>query len=162
MELKQVKSILHQSECGEMFLDGMGCSEPILTKSKNGLIDNFFVYLANKKEETYSATIAKISLLAENGSIIRVVSCSDEPFSVPPTETIKVDSFSPSEQDYKEYSALYAKIRSIAFKTPCSSSEQQTISAYLDSLEKVVNKSLFPFYKELAPTFFEWATNELK
>ena len=162
MELRQVKGILHQSECGEMFLDGMGCSEPILTKTENGLVDNFFVYLANKKEATYSAPIARISLQAENGSIIKIVSCNDDPFSIPPTETIKANPFIPSEQDYKEYSALYAKIRSIAFKTPCSSSEQQTISAYLDSLEKVVNKSLFPFYKELAPTFFEWATNELK
>lgn len=162
MELRQVKSILHQSKCGEMFLDGMGCSEPILTKTEHGLVDNFFVYLANKKEATYSAPIAIISLQAETGTIIKMVSCNDEPFSVPPTETIKADSFIPSEQDYKEYSALYAKIRSIAFKTPCSSSERQVISAYLESLEKVVNKSLFPFYKELAPAFFEWATNELK
>lgn len=162
MELRQVKSILHQSECGEMFLDGMGCSEPILTKTESGLVDNFFVYLADKKGANYSAPIAKISLQAETGSIIRIASCNDEPFSVPPTETIKADSFIPSEQDYKEYSALYAKMRSIAFKTTCSSSEQQVISAYLDLLEKVVNKSLFPFYKELAPSFFEWATNELK
>ena len=24
MELKQVKALLHQTECGEMFMDGMG------------------------------------------------------------------------------------------------------------------------------------------
>lgn len=162
MDLKQVKSVLHQSECGEMLLDGMGCSEPILTKTENGLADNFFVYLANKKESIYSGPIAKISLLADSGSIIKIVSCNDEPFSVPPTETIKTNPFLPSEQDYKEYSALYAKMRSIAFKIPCSSSEQQVLSAYMDSLEKVVNKSLFPFYKELAPAFFEWATHVLE
>ena len=42
MELKQVKALLHQTECGEMFMDGMGCSEPILTQGNAGLIDNFF------------------------------------------------------------------------------------------------------------------------
>ena len=32
MELKQVKALLHQTACGEMFMHGMGCSEPNLTQ----------------------------------------------------------------------------------------------------------------------------------
>ena len=34
MELSQIKSILHQTEVGELFTDGMGCSEPIVTKKE--------------------------------------------------------------------------------------------------------------------------------
>ena len=38
MELKQIKGLLHQTKCGEMFMDGMGCSEPILTQADIGLM----------------------------------------------------------------------------------------------------------------------------
>lgn len=58
MELKQVKALLHQTECGEMFMDGMGCSEPILTQGNAGLIDNFFVYLVDKPAGTASGPLA--------------------------------------------------------------------------------------------------------
>ena len=60
MELKQVKALLHQTECGEMFMDGMGCSEPILTQGNAGLIDNFFVYLVDKPAGTASGPLARM------------------------------------------------------------------------------------------------------
>lgn len=162
MELKQVKGILHQSECGEMFLDGMGCSEPVLTKTERGLIDNFFVYLVNKKEALYSGPIARMGLQADSGTAVYIISCDEEPLSVLPTETIKAASHIIPQREYEKYSALYGKMRSFAFKTPCSDSERQVLSAYMNSLKNIVNKALFPFYKEIAPSFFTWANNELR
>lgn len=49
MELMQVKSLLHKTEFGELVVDGMGCSEPVLSRKQGVLIDNFFIYLADKK-----------------------------------------------------------------------------------------------------------------
>ncbi len=83
MELKQVKALLHQTECGEMFMDGMGCSEPILTQGNAGLIDNFFVYLVDKPAGTASGPLARMGLQAESGALSYFISANEHPFSVP-------------------------------------------------------------------------------
>ena len=90
MELKQVKALLHQTECGEMFMDGMGCSEPILTQGNAGLIDNFFVYLVDKPAGTASGPLARMGLQAESGALSYFISANEHPFSVPPSCTIHV------------------------------------------------------------------------
>lgn len=74
MELKQVKALLHQTKCGEMFMDGMGCSEPVLTKDGTGLIDNFFVYLIDKRAGTASGPLARMGLHAESGALAYLLS----------------------------------------------------------------------------------------
>lgn len=161
MELKQVKGLLHQTKCGEMFMDGMGCSEPILTQENTGLIDNFFVYLIDKRAGTASGPLARIGLHAESGSLTYLTSANERPFSVLPSNTIPVNSSAISNEDYEDYSALYAEVRKFAFKRNCTTAEKTLLSNYLTALRNVVSDSLYPFYGELAPTFFEWSEHEL-
>ena len=66
-----------------------------------------------------------------------------------------------SNKDYENYSALYTEVREFAFKENCTTAEKTALSNYLAALKSVVSDSLYPFYKELAPTFFEWARHEL-
>lgn len=160
MELKQVKSILHQTKCGEMFMDGMGCSEPILTHSNKGLVDNFFVYLVNKRENTVTGPLARIGLYADSETLAYLISCEEKPFSVSPKESIPYISPLASAHEHEEYSSLYGEIRKIAFKEFCSESERATILRYVDLLQKIVSKSLYRFYKESAPEFFEWVRKQ--
>ena len=161
MELKQVKALLHQTRCGEMFMDGMGCSEPVLTKDGTGLIDNFFVYLIDKRAGTASGPLARMGLHAESGALAYLTSADERPFSVLPGDTIPVNSPAVSNKDYENYSALYTEVREFAFKENCTTAEKTALSNYLAALKSVVSDSLYPFYKELAPTFFEWARHEL-
>ena len=107
MELKQVKALLHQTKCGEMFMDGMGCSEPVLTKDGTGLIDNFFVYLIDKRAGTASGPLARMGLHAESGALAYLTSADERPFSVLPGDTVPVNSPAVSNKDYENYSALY-------------------------------------------------------
>lgn len=104
MELKQVKALLHQTACGEMFMDGMGCSEPILTQGNAGLIDNFFVYLVDKPAGTASGPLARMGLQAESGALSYFISANEHPFSVPPSCTIHVSPAMASSEDYENYS----------------------------------------------------------
>ena len=161
MELKQVKALLHQTKCGEMFMDGMGCSEPVLTKDGTGLIDNFFVYLIDKRAGTDSGPLARMGLHAESGALAYLTSADERPFSVLPGDTVPVNSPAVSNKDYENYSALYAEVREFAFKGNCTTAEKTALLNYLTALKSVVSDSLYPFYKELAPTFFEWARHEL-
>lgn len=161
MELKQVKALLHQTKCGEMFMDGMGCSEPILTKDDTGLIDNFFVYLIDKRAGTASGPLARMGIHAESGALAYLTSADEQPFSVLPGNTIPVNSSAVSNKDYENYSALYAEVRKFAFKRNCTTAEKTVLSNYLTALRSVVSDSLYPFYEELAPAFFEWSKHEL-
>lgn len=160
MELKQVKSLLHQTKCGEMFMDGMGCSEPVLTQSEKGLIDNFFIYLTNKRENNVTGPIARIGLYADNGTLAYLISCEEKPFSVLPKESLPYVSPSFSVHEYEEYSSLYGEIRKIAFKEHCTDEECEMILRYIDLFKKVVSKSLYRFYQELAPSFFGWVRKQ--
>ena len=159
MELKQVKALLHQTECGEMFMDG--CSEPILTQGNAGLIDNFFVYLVDKPAGTASGPLARMGLQAESGALSYFISANEHPFSVPPSCTIHVSPAMASSEDYENYSSLYAEIRKFVFKQNCTDSERSILSDYLTALKSIVSVSLYPFYMELAPAFFQWAEKEL-
>ncbi len=161
MELKQVKALLHQTKCGEMFMDGMGCSEPILTQGDDGLIDNFFVYFIDKRAETASGPLARMGLHAESGVLTYFTSADACPFSVHPSNTIPVTTTVVSDKDYENYAALYARVRKFAFKRNCTAAEKTELSNYLTALRSIVGDSLYPFYKELAPQFFEWAEREL-
>lgn len=161
MELKQVKALLHQTKCGEMFMDGMGCSEPVLTKDDTGLIDNFFVYLIDKRAGTASGPLARMGLHAESGALAYLTSADERPFSVLPGDTVPVNAHAVLNKDYENYSALYTEVREFAFKENCTTAEKIALSNYLAALKSVVSDSLYPFYGELAPTFFEWARHEL-
>lgn len=161
MKLEQVKSLLHQTKCGEMFMDGMGCSEPILTQDSTGLIDNFFIYLIDKKTGTASGPLARMGLHAESGALAYLVSSAEQPFSVLPGNTISVKPRIISEEDYHRYSCLYEEVRLFAFKKNCAAAEKTTLSNYLTAFRSVVGDSFISFYEELAPTFFEWSKQEL-
>lgn len=161
MELKQVKSLLHQTKCGEMFMDGMGCSEPILTQDSTGLIDNFFVYLIDKRAGTASGPLARMGLHAESGALAYLISADEQPFSVLPDSTISVKPQIVSDEDYQRYACLYEKVRLFAFKRNCTAAEKTTLSNYLTALRSIVSDSFISFYTELAPAFFVWSKQEL-
>jgi hypothetical protein len=160
MELTQVKSILHQTEVGEMLMDGMGFSEPILSLKDGKLIDNFFVYLANKKTCTVSGPIAKIGLLADTSEIAYLISCEDQPFSLLPQDTMAITYPSLLAEDYAHYGCLYAKVREVAYKSDCSESEKQTIAEYMAALEKIIAPAMMKLYEEMTPSFFAWVRSQ--
>lgn len=136
MELTQIKSILHQTEVGELFIDGMGCSEPILSIKDEMLIDNFFIYLADQKVCTVSGPIARIGLQADSAVIDYLSPCVENQFSLGPKDTMRVVYPHLHAEDYEHYGCLYAEMRNIAYKPNCTDAEKQIIADYLTALKK--------------------------
>ena len=102
-----------------------------------------------------------MGLQAESGALSYFISANEHPFSVPPSCTIHVSPAMASSEDYENYSSLYAEIRKFVFKQNCTDSERSILSDYLTALKSIVSVSLYPFYMELAPAFFQWAEKEL-
>lgn len=160
MELTQVKSILHQTEVGELLMDGMGCSEPILSLKDGMLIDNFFVYFANKKACVVSGPIARIGIHAGDATVSYLISCDEAPFSVGPKDTITIAYPVLLTEDYERYGCLYAKMRAIAYKRDCSEEEKRVIADYTEALKNVVAPAMMKLYEEMTPSFFEWVRSQ--
>lgn len=160
MELKKVKSLLLQTECGALLLDGMGCSEPVLTREDGRLIDNFFVYLTDRNSNTASGPLARIGLNADSGTLAYLVHATQKPFSLPPDRCIRVERPTYSVEEFEEYSKLYAQLREFAFKDRCTVDERGSLRKYLSALRHIVGPSMFGFYEELAPSFFQWVRQE--
>lgn len=161
MELIQVKSMLHQTECGELLMDGMGCSEPILARTEDGLVDLFFVYYVNKKAGIFSGPVARIGLDAERGVLVSLESCYENPFSVAPEAVVAGKPQLVTDEQYEEYCRLYPAVRELAFRESCTDPEKAVLTGYYKALRAVVNPALFPFYQELAPAFFAWLSDQL-
>lgn len=160
MELMHVKALLHQTEFGELVVDGMGCSEPVLSRKQGVLIDNFFVYLADKEAGKVSGPIARVGLCAETGKLDYLISCEEQPFSVGPADIIDQAYPMFSRDEYMRYASLYAEIREIAFKENCTESERRAIRDYYAAWKAVISPSLRGLYEELAPSYFAWMFRE--
>ena len=160
MELAQVKSILHQTEVGELLTDGMGCSEPILSKKEEKIIDNFFVYFANKNTHTVSGPVARIGLQADNCTIDYLISCDEQPFSFMPKDTMQIKYPTLTLQNYEKYEMCYSKMRTVAFKNNCTKFEKKAIADYMAAFKAVIAPEMQKLYEEMVPSFFEWVKRE--
>lgn len=162
MELKKVMIRLHQTEFGEMIMDGMTCSEPVMTRSEDGIIDNFFVYFISTGGGSFSGPVARIGLNAETGTLTYLERCMDRPMSQPPTAVIEAVPRKLTQEQYQEYEDLYPLVREFAYQEHCTDEEKETLGRYDRALKAVVNPALYPFYREMAPAFFEWMAEQLK
>ena len=52
-------------------------------------------------------------------------------------------------------------MRDLAYKKTCTVAEKKILSDYINALRNIVGDSLYRFYRELAPGFFEWSEHEL-
>ena len=162
MELIQVKNILHQTVGGDLFMDGMGCSEPILSINKNKIIDNFMAYFVNFQESITSGPVVLIGVQADNRTVEYINHCDDKMFSLAPRAMMKINFPSFTEHDYEEYRNCYKSIREIAYKRDCCSNEKKVIRNYFLALKKVVAPEMLKLYEEFVPEFFEWIRKEIR
>ena len=161
MELIQVKNILHQTVGGDLFMDGMGCSEPILSAKENKIIDNFMVYFVDPQKSIVSGPVALVGLQADNKTVEYFNPCDDKMFSLAPRAVMKINFPSFTEHDYETYRQYYKSIREIAYKSDCCSNEKKTIENYFLALKKVVAPEMLKLYEEFVPEFFEWIRKEI-
>lgn len=161
MELIQVINSLHRIAGNELIMDGMGHSEPILSKKNGKLIDNFLIYFANFEEKLVSGPVAHIGLNADSQCIEYVIPCNESMFSLMPQSLMNVSEPNFTKEEYEEYEESYQAMRSIAYKSNCSDIEKNVILSYFQSLKRIVAPEMLKLYEEMVPEFFAWIKKEV-
>ena len=163
MLLNEIKDALLQTDCGEFLRDGMGCSEPLPLDTPDGLLDNCFLYMYNRKTNTYSAPVARIGFFADKKEMVYFISCYEKPFSSRPEETFEARIS--REERYGKYPAfekLYNQVRPLFYKDECSIEEKRLLLEFANAFEEYIDESQRVFYKEAVPPFFTWLSVQVR
>lgn len=161
MNLFQVKNTIFKTECENLILDGLCCSEPIMTMRDKMIVDNYFVYGLDREKQEYTGPIVSFGILSENCEVAYVNkslnSCCGE------NDCIRAKNWNEYDKgSYNEYVSSYEKVRKFLFVPNCTEEEKIELKRYITSMEKIIDDALFPIYKELFPTFFEWSSKVLE
>ena len=162
MQLKEIKMALLQTECGEFLRDGMGCSEPLPVPAEGGILDLCFLYMYDRENNVYSAPVARIGFFADRKEMIFFDSCYEHPFSAKPEEIFQAAL--PREERlrlYPEFERLYDEARPLFYQEACSAEEKKLLLSFSDIFEACVDPSQRIFYRECAPMFFAWLSEQV-
>lgn len=160
MNLFQVKNIIFRTECENLILDGLCCSEPIMTMRDGKIIDNYFVYGLDREKQEYTGPIVSFGILSESGEVAYVNksinACYGENDCISAKNWNEYDTGS-----YDEYVSAYEKVRNFLFNQNCIETEKMELKRYIISMEKIIDDALLPIYRDLFPDFFNWAFSVL-
>lgn len=158
MTVKEVKATIFETECREKIVEGMFCSEPILTIGEKGLIDNYFIYGRDAKRQHYTkpkicfgvyTDIKEVAYLDKDNEI------EDKDYSL--SEEVNIEK---CFKAYDRYVELYPRIRELAYQN-CENENRELLSEYIEQLREFSGDIMFSFYKDLYPAFFEWINKQI-
>lgn len=162
MTLFEVKNIIFQTECENLLLDGLCCSEPIMTRDAKGIIDNYFVYDLDRTNKSYSGPIVKFGIYSETTE----VSYIDKDMKLGSGKG-ENDYFSAKNWGvydnvaYGTYVNSFSYVREFIYENELSTENKKQLKIYLESLRSIIDDSLWEIYMEVNPTFFEWVKASL-
>lgn len=160
MNLFQVKNVIFKTECENLILDGLCCSEPIMTMKNEKIVDNYFVYGLDRGKKEYTGPIVSFGILSESCEVSYVNKSLDSCYG----ESNYISAQNWNEYDkksYDEYVSSYEKVRNFLFNQNCTETEKLELKRYIMSMEKIIDDALLPIYRELFPDFFMWAFSVL-
>lgn len=155
--LKEIKAVIFKTDCKDFICDGLCCSEPIITKDENGLIDNYFIYACDRKGIEYSKPLVTFGVYSDVGK-----TAYKNPS--PKFEDIDYRDTNPTNEQealnaYDSYVGLYPQIRGIVF-TECNENQKRLITEYVSALKAFSGSVLWEYYQKLSPMFFEWVQQQ--
>jgi len=157
MNIYQVKNAIAGTECIDYVYDGLYCSEPVMSKDKDGtIIDNYIVFARDDGCESISSPQCIFGIYSERGKTAYI----DDAISSRYKEHLYQEHFENGEmmrEARTEYMNLYPKVRDM-YKTGADVSVE-VVSGYVDALRVISGSTLFEFYKQLFPDFFEWTVS---
>ena len=149
----------------QMLGEGAALSYPLAEQLGGQLCDSFFVYHSGV-QTLRTRPFAKISFLAEDGTLVlyqdaRVLDfmpAEQYPFS----RKIHYElQGTPSVQEYQTRQAMlykiYEQIRRFAYQPELTKQNQEQLGVYCMQLAFSEPRELIPFYRSLAPGFYQWA-----
>lgn len=159
MNVNQVKNVIKKTECIELIYSSEYCSEPIMSKDNDGsLIDNYLLFSRNKDCSLISSPKSIFGIYTERGQVAYIDSVIYEKFHKHMYEEYFEDEKAMCEARQK-YLELFPEIR-VMFQTGCNINAEKIFN-YIESLRIISGNTLFSFYKQLFPDFFEWTAQIL-
>lgn len=154
MNVNQVKDVIKKTECVEIMHSSEYCSEPIMSKDDKGsLIDNYLLFSRNEDGSLISSPQSTFGIYTDKGKVAYMDRTISEKFYKDMYEEYFEDEKSMREAR-RIYLELFHEIR-VMFQTECDI-DIKKIFDYVESLRIISGNTLFSFYKELFPDFFEW------
>ena len=158
LSLKEAKAAIYQTECGELILDGLYCSEPIMTYGEKGIVDNYFVFSADRLMKQISSPIFRFGIYSDRGEVAYVLEEEEQSTRIDNELRANEDPY----QMYQRYSDLYPIIRSSLIQGNCNVQEKKDLKEYCSILRSFSGSGLWNLYKKLYPTFFDWVADQMK
>ncbi len=154
MTLREVNSVIFDTECGTLLLDGHSCSQPILSMGAKGLIDNFFIYSFNEQTSIVSPPKCVFGIYADMGEVA-YIDRSPKTEAGAQRNCLEGDDSSLYGL-FERYEELYSALRKIAFRDR-DAQWSPLVQEYCELLQKISGPVIWSFYNQLFPAFFQWA-----
>ena len=154
MNINQVKSVIAKTNCVDYIFSASYCSEPIMSKDSNGrLIDNYVVFSRNEDCTQISSPQCIFGIYSEKEEVVYI----DDTISKKYSEQLYQEKFCEEKlmvEARKQYIALFPIVRRMyQFNGDI---DFNIVSKYVESLKCISGDTLFTFYNQLFPSFFEW------
>lgn len=159
ISLKKARSVIFSTECGKCIKEGLECSEPIITKDENGLIDNYFIYGSDGEGKHFTKPLVGFGVYTElekTAYIDKIFDLKDKDY----VSSCEMD-INKSFEAFDKYSETYPQIRELAYKE-CDKDEIEILKTYIENLRIFSGDILYSFYEKLYPEFFKWAYKEIE
>ena len=155
MNVNQVKDVIKKTECVEIICSSEYCSEPIMSRDDDGsLIDNYILFSRNEDCSLISSPQSIFGIYTERGQVAYIDNTISEKFHQHMYEEYFEDEKSMCEAR-QIYFELFPEIR-VMFQIGCNINTEKIFN-YIENLRIISGNTLFSFYKQLFPDFFEWA-----
>ena len=154
MQLDNVKAVIYRTDCKKYILEGLSCSEPIMTKQEGKIVDNYFTYSQDENHQKISEPIIGFGIFTEDEKTVYIRKFSNEwDCKVLDEEFFDIDK---AVKIYDEYVRIYPLVRSCVYSNKLSQEQMEYLSKYLSYLRIISGEIIWKTYKELYPEFFEW------
>ena len=154
MNINQVKNVIAKTNCVDYIFSASYCSEPIMSKDYNeSLIDNYVIFFFFLDCTQISSPQCIFGIYSEKEEVAYI----DDTISKKYTEQLYQENFCDEKlmvDARKQYIDLFPIVRRM-YQFNCDI-DFNIVSKYVESLKCISGDTLFAFYNQLFPSFFEW------
>lgn len=163
MNIGQVKGMIYRTEIMDYMRDGMALSEPVPLCSGEKVLDSYFAYYVNVKDNLMSLPCFSFIIDSEQGKLVSIKKGSK---SMEEMEEIKGVNIVISKKNIPErrhageiYKELYPEIREWFYQVIEIEEQKRKISQFYKAFCCFTGEGKIPFYKNIAPEYFKWIEN---
>lgn len=157
MNINQVKNAIAKTKYADYIFSASYCSEPIMSKDADGnLIDNYVIFSRNKDCTQISPPQCIFGIYSEKKEEAYINNNISNKYS----EQSYPEEFCDKQlmvESRKQYINLFPVVRNM-YQFNCDI-DYKVVSKYVESLKNISGNTLFSFYNQLFPSFFEWVKN---